>query len=159
MFKMHTPTVCKSYLDIYYKFKYKKGPYFPGLYLPSHVMVGFRPLGKSPSTLLQGKLPLSETPASPGFIPFQKHTAKSPGKLAALCCSLETSFHVLRQWNSLFAIQINITGLITLFIKSVCRKMRLQSLHKSGFPDLRSHSNSSSKPISNGECKQRGRRR
>lgn len=45
VFKMHTSTVCKSYLDIYYKLKQKKGPYFPGLYLPSHVMVGLQPLG------------------------------------------------------------------------------------------------------------------
>lgn len=72
-------------------------------------------------------------PGSPGSILFQKHTAKSPGKLAALYFSLETSFHVLRQWNSLFAIQINITSLITLFIKSVCSKMRLQS-HTSQAP-------------------------
>lgn len=41
----------------------------------------------------------------------------------------KTGFHVLRQWNSLFAIQINIMSLVTLFMQSVCHRMRLQS-HK-----------------------------
>lgn len=100
-----------------------------GLAKPCH---GWAPaFGESPSTMAptcsRENSHSQRPPGSPGSILFQKHTAKSPGKLAALCFSLETSFHVLRQWNSLFAIQINITSLITLFIKSVCRKMRLQS--------------------------------
>lgn len=94
-------------------------------------MVGLQPLGNHLvlwPQLAPGKTPTFRDPQEAlALSSFQKHTAKSPRKLAALCFSLETSFHVLRQWNSLFAIQINITSLITLFIKSVCRKMRLQS--------------------------------
>lgn len=59
--------------------------------------------------------------------PFKNTQQRTQESWPALCCSFETSFHVLRQWNSLFAIQINIESHIPLFIKSVCRKMRLQS--------------------------------
>lgn len=106
-----------------------------GLAKPCH---GWPPaFGESPSimapTCSRENSQSQRPPGSPGSILFQEHTAKSPGKLAAFYFSLETSFHVLRKWNSLFAIQINITSLITLFIKSVCHKMRLQS-HTSQAP-------------------------
>lgn len=65
--------------------------------------------------------------------PFKNTQQRAQESWPALFCSFETSFHILKQWNSLFAIQINIESLITLFIKSVCRKMRWQS-HASQAP-------------------------
>lgn len=89
------------YTSIRFLIKENKSSSSSGLYLLVHVMVELEFLGNLPLVwplLFPGKLQLSGISTIPWLSKAQERTQAS---LAALCCSLETNFHILGPQNSL----------------------------------------------------------
>lgn len=159
MFKLHTPTGCKSYLDIYYKFKHIREVHISqGWTCQAMSWLGSNPCGNHPVLW-------------PQLAPWQTPTLRNPQEVLApypLKNRQQRAPFILLLWNKFPCSQA--------VEESVCHSNKHQEpyysfykiavlqdeitiSYKSGSLDLRSHSNSTFKPISNGEHKQRGTRR
>lgn len=126
--EMATFLVCKLYLS---KFegekKCKERPVFIWALFPGHGRA--QALGRSSTAvalLVSGKFPTLRDPWDAWLLltMLSKAQERLQASLATSCCSRETGFHILRQCNSLFAIQMKTVSLITLFISSICHRMR-----------------------------------
>lgn len=108
----------------------RRGPFLSGLYFQA---TSWQSLNAPEILIPSWSLVNSSSLSALGALARAHCTFRSAGRTQQvwLPCAApgKTGFHVLRPWNSLFAIQINIMSLITPFMKSVCRRMRLQS-HK-----------------------------